>query len=553
MSTEHFSTNAQAQAYTENGSTHAPQAASVQRSHAPPPAQSSAASSTPAQVPAQVTQNLPSAKTPAKPALKALPTVRDHTTDQLGPGNDEYVPREIDEYGEKKVQPNGQLLGGRDYRCRTFLVPQRGDKLFMLATECARVLGYRDSYLLFNKNRSLFKIIANQIEKDDLVAQEILPFSYRSRQIAIVTARSMFRQFGSRVIVGGRRVRDDYWETKARKQGFTEADLAGEKRPGGTKAREAAVEAAVQSAPLVGQPHPEVVYSNTGQFGAGPPSHLVPPEYNESRSRDFISILKTGPRQEISGPAYQDRSQVAPIGEIHAQAHHAAEFNRSVTQQRDLRSDYMQSFWRRPHEQPQSPANLTPQQVPTSESISSSRTGTDAAHGAATASGSGMQPMVHHSPQMMMTAAPYSQPVTAQSSLPSSIHRPAGGLSQAQGYAYPQSTQMWPQTPQTPQYSYAHQSSGPSPHHHHHQQQQQQQPPPPSSQLRHSSSSSQGPQNSLPYSGLPGVSHNYPSQVPYDQTPRQYMHPSSSGSPAAAQGWQGQPQASSHWWTNQQQ
>ena len=35
----------------------------------------------------------------------------------------------------------------------------------MLATECARVLGYRDSYLLFNKNRSLYKIIANQQEK----------------------------------------------------------------------------------------------------------------------------------------------------------------------------------------------------------------------------------------------------------------------------------------------------------------------------------------------------------------------------------------------------
>lgn len=174
------------------------------------------------------------------PTLKATPTVRDHTTDQLGPGGDEYLPREIDDAGEKKVMHNGVLHGGREYRCRTFLVPNRGDKLFMLATECARVLGYRDSYLLFNKNRSLFKIIANQTEKDDLVNQEILPFSYRSRQIAIVTARSMFRQFGSRMIVNGRRVRDDYWESKARKQGFTEADLAGEKRPDASRAREEA-------------------------------------------------------------------------------------------------------------------------------------------------------------------------------------------------------------------------------------------------------------------------------------------------------------------------
>jgi hypothetical protein len=179
----------------------------------------------PAQTPTYTTpQASPPKTTLTKAALKALPTVRDHTTDQLGPGDDEYLPREIDEAGEKKVMPNGQLTGNREYRCRTFLVPNRGDKLFMLASECARVLGYRDSYLLFNKNRSLHRINANQVEKDDLVSQELLPFSYRTRQIPIVTARSIFRQFGSRVIIDGRRGRDDYWETKARKAGFTEAD-----------------------------------------------------------------------------------------------------------------------------------------------------------------------------------------------------------------------------------------------------------------------------------------------------------------------------------------
>ncbi|OAA61288.1 nuclear localization protein [Niveomyces insectorum RCEF 264] len=531
----------------------------AQRSYVPPPIQApagagTAAAAAGASAPAPPAQTSPPVKTPAKPTLKALPTVRDHTTDQLGPGNDEYLPREIDEAGEKKVLPNGQLLGGREYRCRTFLVPQRGDKLFMLATECARVLGYRDSYLLFNKNRSLFKIIANQVEKDDLVGQEILPFSYRSRQIAIVTARSMFRQFGSRVIVGGRRVRDDYWETKARKQGFTEADMAGEKRPGGTKAREAAAEAAQNVPPIIGQPHPEIVYSNTpGQFTAAPPPPLVQNEYNDTRNRDYSSIQKIGPRQEIAGPAYQDRTQPAPISEIHSQAHHAAEFNRSVNQQRDMRNEYMQNLWRRPHEQPPPPANLTPQQVVTTESsIPSSRAATSS-H-AATAAASGMQQpsMVHsHSPQMMMTAAPYSQPITAQSSLPSSIQRPSGALSQPQSYNYPPTTQMWPQTPQTPQYSYTH----PSPAQPSHQQPQQQQPPPPP-QLRHPSSGGPLPPSNLPYSGMPGISQGYPSQsqgIPYDQTPRQYMHPPGSGSPAVTQGWSGQPQASSQWWTSQQQ
>ena len=180
---------------------------------------------------------------PSKTIIRAVPDVRDHCTDQLNGDRDEYIPREIDEAGERKISPAGELLGGRQFSVRTFCVPSRGEKRFMLATECARVLGYRDSYLLLNKNRSLYKIIATQQEKDDLIARDVLPYTYRTRQIAIVTAKSMFRQFGSRVIEGGRRVRDDYWEAKAVKQGFTEEDLAGDKRPGAAKARDAAAAA----------------------------------------------------------------------------------------------------------------------------------------------------------------------------------------------------------------------------------------------------------------------------------------------------------------------
>ncbi|KAL1878515.1 hypothetical protein VTK73DRAFT_7943 [Phialemonium thermophilum] len=501
----------------------------------------------PSQTPTYAPPQASPPKSTPKSTLKALPTVRDHTTDQLGPGEDEYIPREIDEAGEKKVMPNGQLLGGREYRCRTFLVPNRGDKLFMLATECARVLGYRDSYLLFNKNRSLYKIIANQVEKDDLVQQEILPFSYRSRQIAIVTARSMFRQFGSRVIVNGRRVRDDYWENKARKQGFTEADLAGEKRPGASKAREAAAEAAShQNAPLLGGPHGEIVYSNTPtQFGGAPQPQLVQPEFNDSRSRDYSNILKTGPRQEITGPAYQDRTQTTPIGELHAQAHHAAEFNRSVNQQREMRSDYMQNYWRRPHEQPQSSALNQP--LNTTDAPPSSSRPAQSPH--TTTSGL-QQPGVvqNQSPQMMITAAPYSQSIQAQNPVnQQSLRGSSGSIPQnPSNYNYPPS-QMWPPTPQTPQHGYSAYTtqSQPSPH--------SQQPSAP--QLRHPSTGGQVQPSTLPYSGIPGMGQGYgaPSQGMYatDQTPRQYIHQNTAASPAVTQGWSQQPPT--QWWTHQTQ
>ncbi|KAL6920015.1 hypothetical protein FSHL1_003992 [Fusarium sambucinum] len=529
----------------------------------------------PAYTPAQT--QMPPKTTPTKSTLKALPTVRDHTTDQLNASGDEYLPREIDEFGEKKVQQNGTLNGGREYKCRTFLVPNRGDKLFMLATECARVLGYRDSYLLFNKNRSLFKIIASQAEKDDLVAQEILPFSYRSRQIAIVTARSMFRQFGSRVIVNGRRVRDDYWETKARKQGFTEADLAGEKRPGATKAREAAE--AQQNNVLLAGPHPEIVYSNNpGPFPGPPQPHLVQPgmigpppgtttrmpgltlgsDLSDSRPRDYSGILKGGPRQEITGPAYQDQTRPSPLGELNAQAHHAADFSRSVNQQRDMRNDYLQGIWRRPHEQP--PSNLAQQPVaPADNSNTATSRPSHSPHTTATAMSQQPGLVSTQSPQMMMTTAPYSQSISAQSSLTQApmrgmAHSPTqsnirptlpgstGSMSQGTpGYNY-QSGQMWPQTPQAPQHSYGSytaQSQAPHPSQS------------PSSHLRQPSS---GQMQSMQFPGMAGMQYGAgQSMYPTDQTPRQYMPQGGAGAPSVSQGWSGQHSPAQQWWTPGQQ
>ena len=144
------------------------------------------------------------------PISTFLPPLRDHTSNQLNDDLDEFLPKEFDQDGEKKVSPVGEPLGGRQFEIQIFQVAQRGEKRFMLATGCARVLGYKDSYSFFNKNKSLHKIIATQQEKDDLVDQNILPYSYRSRQIAIVTAKSVFRQFGAGIIKSGRRVRDDY-------------------------------------------------------------------------------------------------------------------------------------------------------------------------------------------------------------------------------------------------------------------------------------------------------------------------------------------------------
>jgi hypothetical protein len=290
-------------------------------------------------------------------------------------------------------------------------------------------------------------------------------------------------------------------------------------------------------------------------------------DYTESRSNrgEYSSILKTAPRQEITGPAYQDRTQPTVMPEIHAQAHHAAEYNRTVNQQRDMRNDYMQTLWRRPHEQPP-PASLN-QPVGTDASVPTSRPA-PSPHSAA---GGMQQPGIvpNQSPQLLMTAAPYSQPIHAQNpvnqgsmrgmaqapyqqqaSRPTSLSSgPGTSMPQtSQNYSYPQSQPMWSQPPQTPQHGYSAYTAQSQPSAH-----PQQSPTP---QLRHSSSGGQVQAGGVPYSGMPGMGQAYgaPAQgmYPTEQTPRQYMHQSPAPQPAVTQAWSQQP-APSQWWANQPQ
>ncbi|KAL8701209.1 MAG: hypothetical protein Q9201_005033 [Fulgogasparrea decipioides] len=526
-------------------------------------------------------QSSPPKSTPTKSSVvKALPTVRDHTTDQLSPEGDEYIPRERDEAGEQKVSPEGHPLDGRVYKMRTFFVPGRGNKLFMLATECARILGYRDSYLLFNKNRSLYKIIATQPEKDDLIHQEILPYSYRSRQIAIVTAKSMFRQFGSRVIENGRRVRDDYWEAKARKQGFTEEDLAGEKRPGAAKARDAAAAETVNvGAPALG--HPDIVYTNgpvdSHGHGIHPmlPGHMpasiaplpminLAPTAEEMRFRDYGNIPR--PRQEITGAPYQDRTQHSNTSEIMNQAAHTADLNKAINQQRIIRSRGLEEHWTKKRE--------TPVSTPKQQQGEPSPGAHQSLQSPPMTSGSMMnpgQPTSYPNPSSQMTSPTYSQPHQSNNALaqspvrqqsirsdsmhprPSSLSYGPSGSSQSSPYGYQQSSHLWGQPPpqphqspisshpNLPQYSPStqHHPSHPSPSPH-------QQPP----QLHPSqSTSSMHGGAGMGYPGMGGMAPSgYSSmgsqrsmyQQP-SQSPHHYMQSTTAAQQQGMQGWTAPP------------
>ncbi|EEH44305.1 uncharacterized protein PADG_00594 [Paracoccidioides brasiliensis Pb18] len=131
-----------------------------------------------------------------------------------------------DPEGETKVDKLGNLLGGREYRVRTFTILNKGERLYMLSTEPARCIGFRDSYLFFQKHKLLFKIIIDDDAKRDLIERELIPHSYKGRAIGVVTARSVFREFGAKIIIGGRKVIDDYSAQAARERGDVEGELA---------------------------------------------------------------------------------------------------------------------------------------------------------------------------------------------------------------------------------------------------------------------------------------------------------------------------------------
>lgn len=139
--------------------------------------------------------------------------------------NDE-VELPTDAEGETKVDDMGNLLGDREYRVRIFTIQDKGPRQYMLSTEPARCMGFRDSYLFFQKHRMLFKIIIDDDAKRDLIDRGIIPHSYKGRAIGVVTARSVFREFGSKIVIGGHKIIDDYYVQAARERGDVEGQIA---------------------------------------------------------------------------------------------------------------------------------------------------------------------------------------------------------------------------------------------------------------------------------------------------------------------------------------
>lgn len=140
--------------------------------------------------------------------------------------DDEVVLDDEDAKGKEKIDEYGNLQGNRQFRMKVFTVLGNGDKKFMISTEPARLVGFRDSYLLFKTHRNLFKKVCTHEEKIDLIDRHIIPNSYKGRSVNLVAARSIFREFGARIIKEGKKVIDDFWEQRAIDNGDVPGEYA---------------------------------------------------------------------------------------------------------------------------------------------------------------------------------------------------------------------------------------------------------------------------------------------------------------------------------------
>ncbi|KAG5634629.1 hypothetical protein H0H81_001328 [Sphagnurus paluster] len=102
----------------------------------------------------------------------------------------------------------------------------------MLAIDAARTSGFRDSLYYFRRNLLAFKLNATQPEKDYLIAEGKLGSHLRTRSVTLITARSAFKLHGSKMVIDGRWVTDDYYEQKVTEEiaalGLKPGDPVGE-------------------------------------------------------------------------------------------------------------------------------------------------------------------------------------------------------------------------------------------------------------------------------------------------------------------------------------
>lgn len=148
--------------------------------------------------------------------------------ERLSDNTDSYVSGKGDQQGEKKIDKEGNLKGGREYLFATFTFSCPNNKnsrnRYVLVSHLIHSLNLEtDENTFLGQNEDLYPIQATQHLISLLKEHNLLSIpEASSTELNYITARSAFLRFGASILASGSRVVDDYWEQPVKEQGFTE-------------------------------------------------------------------------------------------------------------------------------------------------------------------------------------------------------------------------------------------------------------------------------------------------------------------------------------------
>jgi chromatin structure-remodeling complex protein RSC7 len=118
-------------------------------------------------------------------------------------GEDELIIPE-DEKGNTKVDADGRLQGGREYKLVTFTSASRSspNRVYALTIDAARACGYTDSLAFLRRCPQIVKLSCADDERQMLIDIGRITGNLKHRMVTMVAMRNVYKLMGARVVKG---------------------------------------------------------------------------------------------------------------------------------------------------------------------------------------------------------------------------------------------------------------------------------------------------------------------------------------------------------------
>ena len=116
-------------------------------------------------------------------------------------GDDELILPD-NEKGDTKIDADGRLLGGREYKVVTFTSASRRNpnKVYALTIDAARACGYNDSLQFLRRSPMIVKLPCTQEERQMLIDIGRVTGNLKHRMVTMVAMRNIYKTMGCRVV-----------------------------------------------------------------------------------------------------------------------------------------------------------------------------------------------------------------------------------------------------------------------------------------------------------------------------------------------------------------